>query len=61
MIILTVVGIGTLDTDCAMVKYQNEIDHFRHMYEKAMSMVPDRLLHPPKLPDTVRTDVSVPS
>ncbi|XP_071132031.1 uncharacterized protein [Mytilus edulis] len=45
-------GLGNIDSDCGMVKFQGEIDRFRQMYRETMNMVPERLLHSPKDPDT---------
>lgn len=36
------VGLGNLDSDCGMVKFQGEIDRFRKMYSDTMKMVPER-------------------
>ncbi|XP_033747140.1 uncharacterized protein LOC117332352 isoform X2 [Pecten maximus] len=45
-------GIGTLDTDCSIVKYQAEIDKYRLTHAQTMAMIPERLLNSPRPIDT---------
>ncbi|XP_069124478.1 uncharacterized protein [Argopecten irradians] len=45
-------GIGTLDTDCSIVKYQAEIDKYRLTHAQTMAMIPERLLKSPRPVDT---------
>ncbi|XP_021350526.1 uncharacterized protein LOC110448557 isoform X2 [Mizuhopecten yessoensis] len=44
-------GIGTMDTDCSIVKYQAEIEKYRITHAQTMALIPERLLITPRPAD----------